>query len=176
LDAVRASLYWSLPLASLASIRITPQFSFHNSKERAQRGLLSCHVQAVTGGMGRTVATLALSTVKPTLSVQYQPDAYNWISPSIDLYTGHMQYQWIMALPNQSGSVHTTVDPATAITVTWTDHSRGPTDETSSGAGAGGGGGSTGSTWVTDICIPLTETSSLRNLAADIQVRRQFRF
>jgi hypothetical protein len=171
LEAVRASLYWSLPLASLASIRITPQLSLNN--ERAKRGLLSCHVEAVTGGMGRTVATLALSTVKPTLSVQYQPDAYNWISPSIDLYTGHMQYQWIMALPNQSGSLHTTVDPATAITVTWTDHSR--TGETSSGGSSSTGGGG-GSTWVTDICIPLTGTSSLRNLAADIRVRRQFRF
>jgi hypothetical protein len=172
LEAVRASLYWSLPLASLASIRFTPQLSLNN--ERAQRGLVSCHVEAVTGGMGRTVATLALSTVKPTLSVQYQPDAYNWISPSIDLYTGHMQYQWITALPNQSGSLHTTVDPATAITVTWTDHSR--TGETSSGSSSSSTGGGGGSTWVTDICIPLTGTSSLRNLAADIRVRRQFRF
>jgi type II secretory pathway pseudopilin PulG len=175
LEAVRASLYWSLPLASLASIRITPQLSLQkSSSERAKRGLVSCQVEAVTGGMGRTVATLTLSSVKPTLSVQYQPDAYNWIAPTIDLFTGHMQYQWIMALPHQSGSVHTTVDPATAITVTWTDRSRSQqTDETTSSAGDGSG---SSSTWVTDICIPLTGTSSLRNLAADIRVRRQFRF
>jgi hypothetical protein len=174
LEAVRASLYWSLPLASLASIRITPQLSLRDS-ERTKRGLVSCQVEAVTGGMGRTVATLALSSVKPTLSVQYQPDAYNWIAPTIDLYTGHMQYQWILALPNQSGSLHTTVDPATAITVTWTDRSRSHhADETASGSSGTGDGGS--STWVTDICIPLTGTSSLRNLAADIRVRRQFRF
>ena len=118
---------------------------------------VSCQIEAVTGGKGRTVALLNLEYEKPTLAVQYQPDSRNWIRPVVDLYTGRMEYQWILALPG-GGSLHTNVDPSTAITLVWTDHSR-----------AGG-------TWVTDVRIPIPEggTTRLRHLTADVRVRRQF--
>lgn len=189
LEAVRASFLWStVPLAALASLRVSPHVDVPN---RA----VSCQIEAVTGGAGRTVATLNLhppsfssslrnknnnkksSTTTTTLAIQYQPDAHNWIKPVLDLCTGHMQYQWIVALPHHRGSVHTLVDPADAIAVTWTD--------TSTNSNNNGGG-----TWVTDIRIPLhnhresdvggdgTRLPRLQSLfaAADVRVRRQFRF
>jgi hypothetical protein len=154
LEAVRASALFHLPYASLATIRVTPAVD-------VQKRDVSCQIEAVTGGAGRTVAVLNLEYERPTLAVQYQPDSRNWIRPVVDLYTGRMEYQWILALPGGGGSsLHTIVDPSTAVTVTWTDHSR-----------AGG-------TWVTDVRVPIPEsgTTRLRHVTADVRVRRQFRF
>lgn len=79
----------------------------------------------------------------------------NTIAPEISLYTARITYQWNVQL--ESGSIHTKIDPNTAIAVTWTDKSLG------------------GGKWVTDFRLPLTGTTASA-LAADIKVRRQFQF
>ena len=84
------------------------------------------------------------------------------IAPEISLYNAKIVYQWNVAL--NSGSIRTKVDPTDSVYVTWTDHS-------ASGGGGSGGGGK----WVTDFRLPLVGTS-IRALAADVRVRRQFSF
>ena len=76
------------------------------------------------------------------------------IAPEISLYNAKITYQWDVTL--QSGSVRTLVDPTKAILLTWTDVT--PTGK-----------------WVTDVRIPLVGTT-WKQLAADVKVRRQFRF
>lgn len=76
------------------------------------------------------------------------------IAPEISLYNAKITYQWDVKL--DSGSIRTKVDPTQAVHVTWTDLAN------------------TGR-WVTDVRLPLAGTT-LRHLAADVRVRRQFRF
>ena len=62
-----------------------------------------------------------------------------------------------MAL-GDSGSIKTSVDPTSAIQVTWTDRSM-------------------NGKWVTDFRLPLSNSvNDGRPLATDIRVRRQFMF
>ena len=84
------------------------------------------------------------------------------IAPEISLYNAKIVYQWNVAL--NSGSIRTKVDPTDSVYVTWTDHSA-----------SGGGGSVGGGKWVTDFRLPLVGTS-IRALAADVRVRRQFSF
>ena len=76
------------------------------------------------------------------------------ISPEISLKTGKIVYQWNVNL--ESGSIRTKVDPTKAIDVTWVDRSM-------------------NGKWVTDFKLPLVGTT-LKALAADIRIRRQFSF
>ena len=145
LEAVKASALFRLPYRSLAAVRVTPALDF------CGEAVLSCDVEAVTGGRGRTQAVLHCEYERPSLAVQYQPDPHNLIRPVIDLYSGKIVYQWILAL-RDGGSVNTRVDPDSAVTVQWTD----PT-----AAGS----------WVTDVRVPLEKP-----LTANVRVRRQFQF
>ena len=83
---------------------------------------------------------------------------YTWqrniISPEISLHTAKIVYNWNIRL--ESGSIRTKVDPTEAIHVTWTDRSM-------------------NGRWVTDCSLPLKGTS-LKALAANVRVRRQFTF
>lgn len=78
----------------------------------------------------------------------------NVISPEISLHKAKIVYNWNVLL--ESGSIRTKVDPTEAIHVTWTDRSL-------------------NGRWVTDFSLPLKGTS-LKALAANVRVRRQFNF
>jgi hypothetical protein len=164
LEAVRGSFALNLPYVSVSQVRITPSLEMegrppHQPHQLPQRGDWACQIEAITGGYGRTRAVLNLEWNAPTLSVIHQLDSRNTIAPTINLYNARIVYQWNCLL-GRSGmsSVRTRVDPTSAIDITWTDHSE-------------GGGGS----WVTDVKLPL-EATTLQKLAADIRIRRQFRF
>ena len=164
LEAVRGSIALNLPYVSVSQVRITPSLEMegrppHQPHQLPQRGDWACQIEAITGGYGRTRAVLNLEWNAPTLSVIHQLDSRNTIAPTINLYNARIVYQWNCLL-GRSGmsSVRTRVDPTSAIDITWTDHSE-------------GGGGS----WVTDVKLPL-EATTLQKLAADIRIRRQFRF
>jgi len=148
LEAVKASALFRLPFASLAALRVTPAVTREQGSAAA---VWSCDVEAVTGGRGRTQAVLHCEYERPSLAVQYQPDSNNLLRPVMDLYSGKIVYQWILAL-RDGGSVNTRVDPDSAVTVQWTD----PT-----AAGS----------WVTDVRVPLEKP-----LTANVRVRRQFQF
>jgi hypothetical protein len=173
LEAVRGSFAVNLPYASVSQVRFTPSLEVRDPSPprgggRGQQrgggpgafgGDWACQIEAVTGGYGRTRAVLNLEWDAPTLSVVHQLDGRNTIAPTINLYNARIVYQWNCLL-GRSGlsSVRTRVDPTSAIEVTWTDQSE-------------GGGGS----WVTDVRLPL-EATTLQKLAADVRIRRQFRF
>jgi hypothetical protein len=176
LEAIRGSFAVNLPYASVSQVRFTPSLEVRDPSShrggRSPRGVgggdglgvgsagdWACQIEAVTGGYGRTRAILNLEWEAPTLSVVHQLDGRNTIAPTINLYNARIVYQWNCLL-GRSGlsSVRTRVDPTSAIDVTWTDQSE-------------GGGGS----WVTDIRLPL-EATTLQKLAADVRIRRQFRF
>mmetsp|Transcript_19767 Transcript_19767/g.20048 ORF Transcript_19767/g.20048 Transcript_19767/m.20048 type:complete len:94 (-) Transcript_19767:91-372(-) len=93
--------------------------------------------------------------MNPTLSVVHMLDDNNIISPEISIYTAKILYKWDCKL-GQSGNIKTTVDPTSAIEVSWSD-------ETSNGK------------WVTDFKLPLVGNTP-GPLGADIKVRRQFNF
>ena len=148
-EALRGSMLFNTPIASVSSIRVTP------SVDLVQRDA-ACIVEAVTGGAGRTKAVLHLERQNPTLAVVYALDDRNIIAPEINLYNAKIVYQWNSNLGSGS-SVRTKVDPTSAIEVTWTDQSV------------------QGGSWVTEVRLPL-EGTSINGLAADVKVRRQFSF
>lgn len=151
LETVRASFVLNLPYVSVSSIRITPSVDL-------PRQDVACQVEAMTGGFGRTRAVLNLEHRNPTLSVVHQLDSRNTIAPTINLYNARIVYIWNILLGRTgSSSLRTKVDPTSAIELTWTDLSEG------------------GGSWVTDIRLPL-EATTIHRLAADIRVKRQFRF
>jgi hypothetical protein len=149
LESVRASVLFNLPYASVSSIRLTPSIDFAKQD-------MACVMEAVTGGSARTKAVLNLQYLNPTLAVVHSLDDRNTIAPEISLYNAKIIYQWTVALGNGS-SLRTKVDPTSSIHVTWTDQS------------------AAGGSWVTDCKLPL-EGTGLHALAADVRVRRQFRF
>jgi hypothetical protein len=142
-------MLFNLPYASISSVRVTPTLD-------VLQGDGSVEVEATTGGFGRTRTILNLNYQSPTLSIVHALDERNTISPTISLYNAKIIYQWNVLFKN--GSLRTKVDPTSAIEVTWTDQSA-----------------NDGGLWVTDFRLPL-ESSIGRALAADIKVRRQFRF
>lgn len=151
LETVRSSFVVHLPSPTVSSVRITPSVDVVGKD-------LACQIEAVTGGFGRTRAILNLEYQNPTLSVIHALSNRHTIAPTINLYNAKIVYQWNVLLGRTgSSSVRTKVDPTSAVEVTWTDQSEGP------------------GSWVTDIRLPL-EGTSLQALAADIRVRRQFRF
>lgn len=152
LELVRASVLWNLPSASLSSIRVTPSIDIIKKD-------IGCIIEAVTGGAGKTRAVLNLEYDNPTLSILYSPNDRNLLSPQISLYTADIIYQWQVLLGSDGnhGSFVMKVDPISDIHVTWTDETR------------------SGGSWITDVRIPL-EGTTLRSLAADVRVRRQFKF
>jgi hypothetical protein len=111
---------------------------------------------ATTGGAGRTKAILHVNRHHPRLAVVYAWDDANVISPEINLRTAKIVYQWDSDLGHGS-SVRTTVDPNSAIQITWTDRS------------------AQGGSWVTEVRLPL-EATTMQGLAAEVRVRRHFRF
>jgi len=149
LQALRASFQVNLPYASVSSVRLTPSIDIAGRD-------MACIVEAVTGGAARTKAVLNLQYQNPTLAVVHALDSRNTIAPEINLYNAKIVYQWTVALGNGS-SLRTKVDPTSAIHVTWTDQS------------------AAGGSWVTDCKLPL-EGTGVNALAADVRVRRQFRF
>jgi hypothetical protein len=72
----------------------------------------------------------------------------------VSLNSAKIVYNWNVAM--ESGSIRTMVDPTEAIHISWTDRSM-------------------NGRWVTDFILPLKGTS-LKDLAANIRVRRQFTF
>jgi hypothetical protein len=148
-EAVRGSVLFNLPYASVSSVRLSPSIDVAEQD-------MACVVEAVTGGSARTKAVLNLQYQNPTLAVVHALDDRNTIAPEISLYNAKIIYNWTVALGNGS-SLRTKVDPTSAIHVTWTDQS------------------AAGGSWVTDCKLPL-EGTGLHALAADVRVRRQFRF
>lgn len=149
-EALRASFVVNLPYVSLSQLRFTP--SMEVGKD------LACQIEAVTGGYGRTRAVLNLEWQTPTLSVIHQLDNRNTIAPTINLYNARIVYQWNCLLGRAgTSSIRTKVDPTSAIDITWTDQSE------------------QGGSWITDVRLPL-EATTLQKLAADVRIRRQFRF
>lgn len=155
LDMIRASYQVNFPAGSSVShIRITPSYDVTNQEP-------TCVVEGVTGGSARTKAVLKLQTgANPsTLTVVHALDDRNTIAPEISLRNAKITYQWNLALSlDGTSSIRTKVDPTSAIQVTWTDTST-----------------VDGGRWVTDIRLPL-EGTSIRALASDVRVRRQFNF
>ncbi|GKY90290.1 hypothetical protein MPSEU_000003100 [Mayamaea pseudoterrestris] len=163
LNVLQGSFLLNLPYASLSSIRIQPTLALGNGQQTAAFDSTTvtslgsgCRIEAITGVQGRTKAVLNYMYPHPTLSILHQIDARNSIAPTIYLNTAKMMYQWNLSL-RAGSSLVTKVDPTSAIYVTWTD------------ASASGG------SWVTDLKLPL-EATTLKALAADIRVRRQFSF
>lgn len=149
LEAATASLHMHLPYTSVSAVRVTP------SVDIVARNL-SCRVEAVSGGAARTKAVLNLEYNNPTLTVLHSLDARHTIAPEISLYNAKITYAWNVALAG-GGSVQTKVDPISDIRISWNDPS------------------AAGGSWTTDVRLPL-EGTTMQALAADIRVRRQFRF
>lgn len=120
---------------------------------KIQDNVPSCQIEAISG---RTKAVASLNVQDPTLQLVHQLDSRHTIAPLVHVLTAKISYQW-QALLNGGASVVTTVDPTSHIHVRWTDPSL------------------SGGQWVTDCRLPL-EGTTLQALAADIRVRRQFRF
>lgn len=155
LETFKASILFPLPYASVSSLRLTPALDRTRGRS-AFKDAWSCTIEGITGGAARTKAVLQVNRENPTLAVVHALDDRNTISPEISLYTAKIVYQWNVNLGNGS-SLRTRVDPTSAIHVTWTDTSTG------------------GGLWVTDAKLPL-EGTTVQALAADVRVRRQFRF
>ena len=163
LGTAQASALVRLPLASLAAVRISPTWNSNNNNNNNnnsnvvaphhRRGEITCDVEAVTGGPGRTRAVLHLEYEHPTLAVQYQPTPRHLIRPVLDLFSGKMVYQWILAL-QKGGSLQVLVDPERDVTMQWNDPS-------SSNRGV----------WLTNVRVPLEQPWRV-----DVRVRRQFAF
>lgn len=152
LEFLRASYNIQFPAkSSVSSMRITPSIDI-------SKGEPSCVIEGVTGGSGRTKAVLKLNFENPTLAMVHALDDRNTIAPEISLYNAKVIYQWNVSLNNIGSSLRTRVDPTSAIDVTWTDTSA-----------------ADGGRWVTDFRLPL-EGTSIRALASDVRVRRQFNF
>lgn len=149
-SALKGSFLINLPYAAVSAVRLTPSWDCHKHD-------LACTVEAVTGGPSRTKAVLNLDYYNPTLTVVHALDERNTIAPEINLYNAKIVYQWDVLLGDTGSSLRTKVDPVTAIHVTWTDVS------------------ASGGSWVTDVRLPL-EGSTVAALAADVRIRRQFRF
>jgi len=149
LQALRGSVLFSLPYASIIAVRLAPSVDL-------SRNDVSCLVEAVTGGTARTKAVLNLEYQNPTLQVIHMLDDRNTVAPEITLYNAKITYQWNLQL-SQGGSLRVKVDPVQDVQVTWTDQS------------------ASGGSWVTDLRLPL-EGTSVHALAADVRVRRQFNF
>lgn len=150
LEFLRASYNFQFPgSASVSSVRITPSLDVTKQEP-------SCVIEGVTGGSGRTKAVLKLNYDNPTLAMMHALDERNTIAPEISLYSAKIIYQWNINLPGSS--IRTRVDPTSAIDVTWTDTSA-----------------ADGGRWVTDFRLPL-EGTTIRALASDVRVRRQFNF
>ncbi|CAB9513266.1 expressed unknown protein [Seminavis robusta] len=148
LEFLRASYNMQFPAsASISNLRITPSLDVTKMEP-------SCVLEGVTG---RSKAILKLNYQNPTLAVVHAIDERNTISPEISLYNARILYQWQVQL-GPGSSLRTRVDPTSAIDVTWTDTSA--TD---------------GGRWVTDLRLPL-EGTTIRALASDLRVRRQFNF
>ncbi|KAL3940769.1 MAG: hypothetical protein SGBAC_004751 [Bacillariaceae sp.] len=130
----------------IGGMRITPQFDLLRSQP-------SCLLEATTSSQ-RTKTVLHLEHQNPTLKIVHALDDRHVIAPEISLYNAKITYQWDLRL--DSGSLRTFVDPTKAIQMTWTDLT--PTGR-----------------WVTDVKLPLVGTT-WKQLAADVRVRRQFRF
>ena len=86
--------------------------------------------------------------------LNYFYSSRNTIAPEISLYDASILYQWNLAL--DSGSIRTSVNPTSDVRITWTDRSM-------------------NGKWITDVRMPLAGTT-LTALAADVRVRRQFKF
>jgi len=136
----------SLPLDALGGFRLMPQYDLRRNQP-------SCLLEATTNSQ-RTKTILHLENKNPTLKIVHALDDRHVIAPEISLYNAKITYQWDVRL--DSGSIRTAVDPTKAVQVTWTDLT--PTGK-----------------WVTDIRLPLVGTT-WKQLAADVRVRRQFRF
>lgn len=146
IDAIQGSTVIHLPYTQVSSLRITPKIDSE----------FSCRVEATSGGMARTKTVLNLEYQNPTLAVVHQLDDRNTVAPEISLYDAKITYQWDLDL-GQGSSLRTKVDPLADIRITWTDQSV------------------HGGSWVTDMRLPL-EGTTVQALAADVRVRRQFRF
>lgn len=146
LQMVKGCYQASLPYASVGAVRVTPTVDL-------TRGQASCLVEATTGSQ-RTKAVVDLEYNNPTLTVIHSLNERNTIAPKISLYDATILYQWNLAL--DSGSIRTSVNPTSDVRITWTDLSM-------------------NGKWVTDLRMPLAGTT-LKALAADVRVQRQFNF
>lgn len=154
LEFARASYKTSLPFTTISSITVTPAFDFTTSSP-------SCVLEGESG-TGRTSAKLDLNwDSDSTLTVIHSLDAYNTIAPEISLTSAKIMYNWDVALSSSGSSIRTRVDPTSAIQIIWTD----VTD---------------GGQWVTNFKLPLDGNTNIQGgrgiFAADINVRRQFKF
>ena len=163
LEYARASYKTRLPFATVSSITITP--TFDRTKSNTNTLTPTCILEGESG-TGRTTAKLDLNWDDSTLTVIHAIDSYHTIAPEISLQTAKIRYYWDVAL-SSGGSIRTRVDPTSAIHVSWMDGSK------------------DGGKWITDMNLPLGgsggsggTTGNGRGgiFAADIRVRRQFRF
>jgi hypothetical protein len=150
LTALKGSFLVQLPYATVGALRLTPAWD-------GLRHDVALTLEAITGGPSRTKALLHLDAHNPTLTVVHALDDRNVIAPEINLANAKIVYQWDLKLGPHGSSLRTKVDPVTAIHLTWTDVS------------------ASGGSWVTDIRLPL-EGATVAALAADVRIRRQFRF
>ncbi|GAX09723.1 hypothetical protein FisN_19Lh193 [Fistulifera solaris] len=152
-ESINASALFYLPFASLSTLRLSPSVDF---RQTLLTDKVTCTIEAVTGGAGRTKTILNLRAKDPTLSMVYALSDSNVIAPEIHLKDARVLYQWSVKW-NNGAMLHTKVDPSHSIDINWTDQSTG------------------GGKWITDIRLPL-EGTSIRGLAAEVKVRRQFIF
>mmetsp|Transcript_22507 Transcript_22507/g.34012 ORF Transcript_22507/g.34012 Transcript_22507/m.34012 type:complete len:297 (+) Transcript_22507:149-1039(+) len=150
LDSIKGNFMFNLPdTLSLSEVKVSPGINF-------LRNTPSLTFEGITRSR-RTKAVLNLQNDDSTVTVVHALDERNIISPQIMLKNAKIVYNWNVML--DSGSVRTRVDPTEAIDITWTDRSM--------------NGG-----WVTDISVPLkmSKVTSLKAMASNIRVRRQFSF
>ena len=197
------SFFFNLPYSAIQSIRINPLLDFSASYPDFQCQLeattttgLGGILSSANGGRRLPTATQAALSTKailhleynnPTLTIIHPLNEWNTVSPKISIYTAKITYQWDVKF-NDSGTstLCTKIDPLDAITMTWTDPCQ-----------LGGG------SWIADLRVPLvvtapassysssssrqseTATGRLRRQgqtalasawAADIRIRRQFKF
>lgn len=146
-DAIKGNFMFDLPGSmSLSALKVSPGINF-------LRNTPSLTLEGITGS-GRTKAVLNLQTNDSTVTVVHALDERNIISPQISLNNAKIVYNWNVML--DSGSIRTRVDPTESVGVTWTDRSM-------------------NGRWVTDFSVPLKGTS-LKALASNLRVRRQFSF
>lgn len=199
LESIQASHSWRLPFATFSSLRISPaiwwshpmsdtidpcstspksrsESSLYNTlaaatprKQTNETVFAACTLEMVSGGAGRTTATLRLERERPTFAIRYNLRNRHVIIPEINLFDASVRYQWTYNTP-RGNQLQTMVDPHSAIHVRWIDHS------------LGGGG-----RWITDVRLPLDvvdgdpETAPCHIgrkgcVAAEFHVRRQFLF
>lgn len=158
LDSIEASYKMMVPLSTISSVTIRPQFDFTTCYP-------SCLISGETATR-RTTAVLDLNVDDPRLQVIHRLDERNTIAPEISLTTAQIQYDWRVSLP-AGGCLRARVDPTSAIHVSWID------------AAAASNGN-----WVTEFKLPLEGTSgggggtgdNKGPLVGDIRVRRSFVF